>query len=316
MRILVTGAAGFVGAYLMRALTRARHEVVAADAAPPRDRGSHAGDRPFIDWHPLDVVDAGAVSRVMERCRPDALAHLAAMASVPQSQAQPDMAYRVNVMGTLNLLRSARRHVPDARILVVSTAQVYGNRHREAPLREDAALEPGNAYSESKAWADYLALLYADRLGQRIITVRPHNHTGAGQSPAYAVPAFARQVAEVARGRACLPLNVGNLDSRRDISDVRDVVEAYRRLLEKGRPARAYNVASGHHVRMRDVLEQFCRFAGLEAVVRVDPDRWRPTDESPPLDTTAIRADTGWMPRIPLTQTLRAVWRAECEAAG
>ncbi len=311
MRILVTGAAGFVGGHLMSELFRAHHTVVAVDAVPPPGNGKPFAGDAVCEWHTVDLLDVVAVAKLVEECRPDALVHLAAIASVPQSQAQPDQTYRINVRGTLNLLRLFRRHAPAARLLIVSTAQVYGNRRRTAPLRENTVLEPGSAYAESKAWADFLALLYAERFGLAVMTVRPHNHTGPGQSPTYAVPAFARQVADVVRGRATLPLIVGNLDSRRDISDVRDIVAAYRLLLENGRPGHAYNVASGRQVSMRDIVSLFCRFAGIEPAVRVDPDRWRPTDESPSLDITALRADTGWTPRIPLEETLQAVWHAE-----
>ncbi len=316
MRILVTGAAGFVGGYLMRTLLQAQHDVVAVDVVPPPDHGRRDAGKAISAWHRVDLLDGEALSRIVKDCRPDGLVHLAAIASVPRSQAQPDLTYRVNVKGTLDLLRLFRRHAPRARLLVVSTAQVYGNRRRPAPVREDNVLEPGNAYAESKAWADFLALLYAERFGQEIMTVRPHNHTGPGQSPTYVVPAFARQVAAVVRDRATLPLSVGNLESRRDISDVRDVVDAYRLLLEKGRPAHAYNVASGRLIPMRDIVERFCRLAGIEPEVRVDPERWRPADESPALDITALRTDTGWLPRIPLEDTLQAVWRAELASDG
>ncbi len=306
MRVLVTGAAGFVGTHLIRELQCARHSVVAVDAVAPGDRCDD--DPEAIVWRSVDILEADSLSRVLSETRPEAVVHLAAIASVPQSRADPDLTYRVNVQGTLNLLRAVRRYDSALRVLVVSTAQVYGNRRRTTPIPEDATLEPDNAYAESKAWADFLALRYADRLGMAVMTVRPHNHTGPGQSPTYAVPAFAAQVAAVAHGRAGLPLRVGNLDSRRDMSDVRDVVAAYRLLLENGRPGRAYNLASGTPVAMREVLEHFCRLAKVPAETKVDPARWRATDESPVLDTSAIRAHTGWWPRIALPETLQAVW--------
>ncbi len=310
MRVLVTGAAGFVGGYLIRELRRAHHTVVALDAVLPPERHriparTGSGE---TDWHRVDLLDPVATAQIVADRQPEALIHLAAIASVPQSHADPEQTYRVNVQGTLNLLRILRNHAPAARMLVISTAQVYGNRRRSSPLRESSLLEPGNAYAESKAWADFLALLYAERLGLAVMTARPHNHTGPGQAARYAVPAFARQVAAVVRGHGQLPLRTGNLDSRRDISDVRDVVAAYRLLLENGRPGRAYNVASGQLITMREILETFCRFAGIQPAVRVDPQRWRPTDESPLLDTAALRRDTGWEPKIPLEETLQAVW--------
>ncbi len=309
MRVLVTGAAGFVGGHLLRSLQRSNHLVLAVDNSIPSFCEKYSvKDSCAAAWQTIDILDGDAVSRQVAHWQPEAMVHLAAIASVPRSLAQPERTYDVNVRGTLNLLRAFKKHAPAARLLIVSTAQVYGNRNREAPLREDAVMEPDNVYSESKAWADMLALLYAERLGMAVMTARPHNHTGPGQAYSYAVPAFARQVAAVAQQRTRLPLAVGNLDSRRDISDVRDVVYAYRLLLERGRPGRAYNIAAGRQVTMRHILEMFCRFAGIAPVVRVDPALWRPTDESPSLNTTALSRDTGWEPQIPLAATLHAVW--------
>lgn len=309
MRVLVTGAAGFVGRHLAHELAGSGHTVVGADTAPRPPWQAAALRSATLEWQAIDLLDAVALDRRLPEWRPDAMVHLAAIASVGQSSADPGRTYRVNVRGTLNLLRAFRKHAPRAKLLIVSTAQVYGNRPRARPIREDASMDPDNAYAESKAWSDYLALLYATGLGMNIITVRPHNHTGPGQGPNYAVPAFAGQVAAALHDPVNTTVSVGNLASRRDISDVRDVVKAYGLLLERGRSGRAYNLATGQLVTMRAVLTAFCRLADIQPRIAVDSARWRPADESPLLDTTAIRRDTGWEPRIPLETTLRDVWQ-------
>ena len=137
------------------------------------------------------------------------------------------------------------------------------------------------------------------------MTARPNNHTGPGQAPPFAVAAFARQVRAIARGEAAAVVRTGNLESRRDLADVRDVVRAYRLLLEKGRPGEAYNVAAGNDVRMGDVLEELCRLAGVRPARETDPALYRPANESPRLDTGKLARDTGWAPLIPFEQTLR-----------
>lgn len=301
MRILVTGAGGFVGRHLVRELTQGGHEVLAFDqgcSSPvPGATSSSTGD----------LRDAGAMDRLFAATRPDACAHLGGLSFVPAGKANPEIMLAVNIVGTVNVLEAVRAQVPACRVLVVSTAQVYQATAGGPPAGEDTPLLPTTVYAISKAAADLTSLAYAKRYGLPVMTARPNNHTGPGQSPQFAVPSFARQVKAIARGEAKPPLRVGNLESRRDLSDVRDVVRAYRLLLENGRPGEAYNISSQNMVKMGAVLEELCRLAGVKPDLEVDPSLYRPADESPRVDTTRIARETGWKPQIPFSQTLRDV---------
>jgi GDP-4-dehydro-6-deoxy-D-mannose reductase len=301
MRILVTGAGGFVGRHLIRELVGSHHEIVAFDASYSSPvvgaAASHSGD----------LRDTEAVCRLFASIRPEACVHLGGVSFVPAGKSTPDIMLSVNIAGTVNVLDAVRSQSPNCRLLVVSTAQVYRATPDLPPITEDTPLRPVTLYGVSKAAADMATLAYAEQYGIDAMTARPNNHTGPGQSPQFAVPAFARQVKAVARGEAKPPLRVGNLESRRDLSDVRDVVRAYRLLIEKGRTGAAYNISSQNMVKMGAVLEELCRLAKLKPRLEVDPSLYRPADDSPLLDTAKLTRDTGWKPQIPFSQTLRDV---------
>jgi GDP-4-dehydro-6-deoxy-D-mannose reductase len=301
MRTLVTGAGGFAGRHLVRELAQNGHEVLAFDlsfASPVAGASaSHTGD----------LRDAGAVSRLLASTRPEGCVHLGGLSFVPAGKANPEIMLAVNVIGTLNLLEALRSQVPSCRLLVISTGQVYRPAPDAMPVKEEAPLLPLSVYAVSKAAADLATLAHSKQYGLQAMTARPNNHTGPGQSPQFAVPSFARQVKAIARGEAKPPLRVGNLESRRDLADVRDVVRAYRLLIEKGRAGEAYNISSQNMIKMGAVLEELCRLAGLKPKLEVDPSLYRPADDSPLVDTGKIERETGWRPQVPFSQTLRDV---------
>jgi len=226
---------------------------------------------------------------------------------VPAGKASPDLMLAVNIMGTVNVLDSLRAQAPGCRVLVISTGQVYRAAPEGPPVTEEAPLRPVTVYAISKAAADMTTLAYAKQYGLHAMTARPNNHIGPEQTPPFAVAAFARQIKAIARGDAKPVLRVGNLDSRRDLADVRDVVRAYRLILEKGRPGEAYNISSRNSVRMGAVVEELCQLAKVKPTLEVDAALYRPADESPRLDTGKLSSDTGWKPQIPFPQTLRDV---------
>lgn len=259
----------------------------------------------------LDVTDAAGVDAAIAQAAPDALVHLAARASVAASFGAPESVARTNYLGTLHVLRAAARHAPRARVLFVSSGEIYGGADREQPLDEDAPLAPGSPYARSKAAADLLAGAFAAR-GLDVVRARSFNHTGPGQTDAYAAPAFARQLAEMQLGRREPVLHVGNLAAVRDFLDVRDVVDAYARLLDRRVPAGAYNVASGVARPIAEILELLSAAAGVAPRIEVDSARWRPT-QALVGDARRLRRATGWSPAIPLETTLRDLlddWRA------
>lgn len=300
MRTLVTGVNGFVGGHAAAELRRGDHRVVGSD----RDPAAPDADREYV---PADVTDAAAMDALVQGVRPDACLHLAGLAAPADADADPARAYAVNTLGTIHLLAAVRRHAPTARVLVVSSAHVYGAPGGDGPLSEDAPLRPASLYAASKAAADEAALLCGRRFGLHCMTARPTNHIGPGQSPGFVVPAFAHQLLAIRRGEGEAVLRVGNLDSRRDFLDVRDVVRAYRLLLEAGAAASAYNIAGGRPVAVRDILDALCRLTGVHPRIEIDPARFRPTDRALRLDASRLVAHTGWRPAIPLEQTLADV---------
>lgn len=306
MRVLVTGAGGFVGRHLSAALRARGHDVVPADRP-------HPGDADADDALPLDVTDPLAVRGVVELAQPDAIAHLAAQAFVPASLDDPDGTFAVNAHGTLHLLdavRAVAEHGAAPRVLIVSSADVYGAQPRDAyPLRETTAPRPGNPYSASKVAAEALALAFASSYGLDAVVTRAFNHIGPGQDERFAVAAFAAQLARAAAGGAPRVL-VGNLETSRDLLDVRDVCDAYVLLLEgAGDAGEIYNVCSGKATPMREVLRRLIEIARVPVEVREEPARLRHGDTPVSVgDASKLRAATGWTPRISLATALRAVY--------
>ena len=300
MRVLVTGARGFVGRHVLAELAGAGHEGLAVDLPGPDVEGASG------TWV-ADLRDRDAIGRVLADTAPQGCIHLGGIAYVPMSWRDPVKVFETNLLGTVNLLEGFRAHAPAARVLVASSAEVYGPAAGPAPLIEEAPPNPANPYAVSKWAADAAARLYAARYGMGVMTARPGNHIGPGQSPRFVVTSFAQQVAAVAAGRAPALLRVGNLESRRDFMDVRDVARGYRLLLERGGPGEAYNMASGRLVTVRSVLDTLCALAGVSPRIEVDPERYRPADAAPLLDCSKIARAVGWTPRTPLEDTLRII---------
>jgi GDP-4-dehydro-6-deoxy-D-mannose reductase len=296
VRVWVSGATGFVGSWLVPRLVRDAHEVVAVDRE-------------------VDVCDADAVDVSIAAARPDAIVHLAARASVADSFTEPAAVARVNYLGTLHLLRAVVRHAPRARVVLVSSGEIYGGAERADPIREDAALAPASPYACTKAAADRLGAAFAAD-GLDVVRARPWNHTGPGQLDTYVASSFARQLAEMTLGRREPLLRVGNLDSVRDFLDVGDVVDAHARLLDRSVPAGAYNIASGVPTVIARLLDALAAHAGIQPAIEVDPARVR-ADRPSIGDATKLREATGWTPRVPLDDTLARLfdaWREQLSA--
>jgi GDP-4-dehydro-6-deoxy-D-mannose reductase len=287
VRILVTGSKGFVGHWLLRHLDECGDEVVAIDAE-------------------VEITDESAVTEAMTAAAPDAVCHLAAQASVGTSWAAPGPTYQVNTIGVVNVVTAALACAKRPRVVLISSSEVYGRvADADLPLREDQPFAAVSPYAASKAAAEMVALQAWLGSGLEVIRARPFNHTGPGQRPDFVVPALAKQVAEAAQSGADA-LYTGNLEAKRDITDVRDVVRAYRLLLEKGRPGEAYNVCRGDSVSIRSIAERLLVLAGADLPIVVDPDRVRPVEIADLRgDPSRLRAATGWEAEIPLDVTLR-----------
>jgi GDP-4-dehydro-6-deoxy-D-mannose reductase len=296
----VTGGGGFSGRHLLDVL-RARGQ----DPVAP-ERGE------------LELLDADAVRAAVRSAAPPAVFHLAALASVPASWEDPRPTLLENLETTLNVLEAVKEEAPSAVVVVAGSGEVYGV-PSSLPVEESAPLRPQNPYAVSKAACDVLAAQYADAHGLHVIRTRSFNQAGPGQSDLYVLGTLTRQVAEAERaGADAATIRLGNLDSRRDFTDVRDVARAYADAVDAGAPADAYNLCSGEAVSVRDLLELLARAARVEVRHEIDPERVRAHDV-PEIRGSAerIRAATGWEPEIPLEQTLADTvtwWREELRA--
>jgi len=302
---LVTGASGFVGQHLLRKL---RGQRVVAWYYP-----KHAPPAPsaHVTWRAVDLLDRETVESALGLDAPDEIYHLAGAPQVDASWQNVVPHLRTNALGTYYLLESIQRLALACRLLVVTSAQIYQS--SDEPIDEDAPMVPPTPYGLSKLAQDQLALRAAHEDGLDVVLARPFNHTGPGQDSVYAVPSFARQIARIEAGLEPAVITVGNLDSRRDITDVRDVVDAYRLMMQGAPPGRPYNICSGRAWRIGDLLDELLQSAGVEVEVRVEPSRLRPQDV-PVLqgDATRIRSELGWMPHRAVEETLRdtlAWWR-------
>lgn len=299
MKVLVIGCNGFAGRHALAALRQAGHAVVGGDLVrmPPDSVPSLT----------LDVRDLASISNALETVRPDAVLHLGGIAFVPLGWTEPQLVFSVNTVGTLNVLDAVRRQARPVRVLVVTSAEVYGSHPAPAPLPEDTPYRPDNIYGVAKAAADHSALLYAGHHHLDVMVARPSNHIGPGQSKDFVSSAFAAQLAAIAAGAPPV-LRVGNLDQRRDFTDVRDVARAYVRLLEQGHPGTAYNIASGRMIPVRDILDVLCDVAKVRPQIDVDPTLFRPHETRPAYDVSRILHHVGWKPEIPLRQTLEILY--------
>jgi GDP-4-dehydro-6-deoxy-D-mannose reductase len=290
MKVLVTGAAGFVGRHLTAHLERCGDDVVGVDRA----------DGP-------DLLDGPGLVELFASVAPDAVYHLGGWSDVGASWEHPLEAFRANAEGTLNLLQACLT-AGSPRTLVVSSADIYGPVDpEELPIDEGAALRPITPYAASKVAADHLAAQAFRGYGLPVVRARAFNHLGPGQTTRFLAPAIADRIAanEVDGGDEIV---VGNLSPRRDFTDVRDVVVAYRLLVERGIPGEAYNVCSGTDLAVADVAEQLVALATRPMRLVPDPELQRAV-ETPILrgDPTKVRDATGWVPRIPLEETLADV---------
>lgn len=306
MRVLVTGGGGFVGQWLLRALTRddqSRHDITVTG------RGLSSGTAPNVRVVDVDIREPDRVREVVRQSRPDCIVHLAAVSDVQQARAEPRTAWEVNLLGTMNLAQACLAHVPDCRFLHVSTSEVYGRSlaARTAPADESVLLEPANAYAASKAAADLLIGQLAQD-GLRAVRVRPFNHTGPGQGRRFVIPAFAAQIARIERGEQEPVIRVGNLDSERDFLDVRDVVEAYRELIEFAgdlTPGIILNLASGTPRHIGEALQFLLDASQVRVEVRRDEARYRQNEVAFAMgDAGRVRTLVNWAPRVPWHTTL------------
>lgn len=317
MKVLVTGASGFVGQYLVRHLLDSGDAVIACHST-----SEVTGKTPFLvshpehqhilnrtEWAPLSIVDKESVAALIKRVKPDVVYHLAGIAFVPEAEENFERALTINVSGTHNLFHACDKYCDKTTVVLISSAEVYGRiLPEELPLTELTPLRPANNYSLTKVMAENVAQRFSHSARVRAVIARPFNHIGAGQNERFVAPNFARQLAEIAK-TGCAPiLRVGNLESRRDFTDVRDIVRGYRLAAVKG--SGVYNLGSGRAVSIELLLRKLIEVAGLNVTLEYDPARMR-ASEVPEVraDIGKAERELGWGPQIALEETLGEIYR-------
>ncbi len=302
MRVLVTGAGGFVGRYLVRELHASGYDIIATDVI-------EASENSGIDRYPdrfvfrrLDLREMGDVRAVFADFAPMAVFHLAAQSSAARSFEDPRETLETNIFGTFNLLEVVRETMDETppRFLSVGSCEEYGRRTpAEMPLTERSPVEPVSPYAVSKAAQSMLVMQYHSAYGIECMATRSFSHTGPGQTARFVLPAFASQCAAIKAGLSEPSIRVGNLDVTRDFLDVRDVVRAYRLLVEKGRAGTLYNVCRGEGLGLGDALRLLEGMTGRAVERETDPALLRPVDVPMLIgDSGKLREHTGWAPSI------------------
>lgn len=309
MRVLITGGHGFVGRHLAAHQVSCRDDVALGYLRVPGQTDQAPELPKEVQSVALDVTNNSQVVQLISVMKPDAIVHLAGITFVPDGEQKETSVFDVNYQGTLNLLEAIRVHSPKTRLLHVSSAEVYGEpRPGSLPLTEGAELRPVNNYALSKAEADLAAFLYSYRDNLDIVRVRPFPHIGPQQADSFAISGFCRQIAEIKLGKREPLIKVGNLEARRDFSDVSDIVRGYREALLNGKRREVYNLCSGESVQIGEILNRLIEFAEVEVEVQVDPARLRAVDVPDVFGSyKKAQKDFGWKPRIELNSTLRTM---------
>ena len=314
-KVLITGISGFVGTHLTKHLLEKNEiELVGAYRS---EGGLKALEsyRDRIKLERVDLLNQQAVENLIDTYKPDQIYHLAGLPSAEKSFQRPVETVINNVTSGLNILEVLRnREMKQVRTLMVSTAEVYGKiSASDLPIDEKTELRPLNPYAVSKISLDYFGLQYHLAYGMDIVRVRPFNHTGPFQKDSFVIPSFAKQIAQIEKGINEPVLKVGNLEAKKDFTDVRDVVKGYELLMEKGISGEVYNIGSGKSYRINDLLHTLLSLSQKEIAVEEDPEKIRPIEvEEVVCDYSKLNSLTSWKPEIPIEKTLLDIldyWR-------
>lgn len=313
---LITGIKGFAGSHLAELLLAKGDRLAGMDCGLD-DAPNLRHVREHLALFEGDLRDPARVAEVVALTKPDEIYHLAAIAHVPTSYRDVRLTLDVNLYGTLNLLEAVKSTSRNIKILYVGSASEYGVvKKTQIPISEDVPLAPVDPYGVSKAGADMLAYQHHRSFGLDIVRVRPFNHIGPRQSPDYVVSSFAKQIAEIEKDLKEPVITVGDLEAKRDFTDVRDMVLAYWLAIRKGKAGEVYNICSEKAFSIRELLDRLLAMSSGRITVRQDPETLRFSDVALLLgDSTKFRRQMGWRPDIPLTSTLHETleyWRRNC----
>ena len=302
-RVLIFGAGGFVGSYLCKEFLNNGYKVSGTD------KGEGSALPSEVDFYKTDLMQADEVKKLIGQIQPDIIVNLAAISSVGASWNMPQTTMAINVIGALNIMEAARKSEQKPRILFVVSSEEYVI--SENPLDENTQLNANNPYGISKVTQEQLAKLYREQYGLKIYYVRPFNHTGIGQRDTFVLPSFCKQVAEIDKSGKDGKIQVGNLKVKRDFSHVKDVVRAYRMIVESDNCNQIYNVGSGNAYSLEDMLTYIIGLSDQNIEIEVDQNRIRPTDQ-PVIccDRSLIGKELGWEPQYNVYDALREMYES------
>lgn len=300
-RVLIFGAGGFVGSYLCKEFLNNGYKVSGTD------KGEGSALPSEVDFYRTDLMQADEVEKLISQVKPDIIVNLAAISSVGASWNMPQTTMAINVIGALNIMEAARKSEQKPRILFVGSSEEYVI--SENPLDENTQLNANNPYGISKVTQEQFAKLYREQYGLKIYCVRPFNHTGIGQRDSFVLPSFCKQVAEIDKSGKDGKIQVGNLKVKRDFSHVKDVVRAYRMIVESDNCNQIYNVGSGNAYSLEDMLTYIIGLSNQNIEIEVDQNRIRPTDQ-PVIccDRSLIGKELGWEPQYDVYDALREMY--------
>lgn len=302
-KVLIFGIGGFVGSYLARELQDAGYQVYGSDIAAPKT------PQPDVTFVTADLLDAETVQRTIEEIGPDLIINLAAISSVGASWNIPQTTMAVNVTGPLNIMEAARKIPQPPKILFIGSSEEY--EMTDTDISEETPLNANNPYGISKMAQERFAEVYRERYGLQIYCVRAFNHTGVGQRDSFVLPSFCKQAAQIEASGQPGVIHVGNLAAERDFSDVRDIVRAYRMIIESPDCTKIYNVGSGKAYSLEKMLEYIAGLSSQPITIQVDPERFRPVDQKRICcDYSLIQAELGWRPEHDIFETLKEIFEA------
>lgn len=314
-KILITGISGFAGSHLAQYLIKNKNYSLSGTYLLGNSLENIGEIKDETNLVKVDLINAKKVSDLISHIKPDFIYHLAALTSPTLSFTNPSEVITNNLSAQINLLEAVKNaDLENCRILIVSSGDIYGIVKKEnLPISEGVEFRPTSPYSVSKIAQDFLGLQYFLSYGLKIIRVRPFNHVGPRQSPNFVASSFAKKIAEIEKGKLKPVLAVGNLEAKRDFTDVRDMVYAYTLVLEKGSLGDVYNIGSGVSYKISEILSKLLSFSKIKIRIESDPSLFRPLDVPELLcDNRKFKKLTGWEPKIPLDVTLRETldyWR-------
>lgn len=300
-KVLIFGIGGFVGRYLANEFLNHGYSVYGSDM-------NKNGTLPVsVEFYEANLLDAGSVYTVVQKTCPDMIINLAAISSVGQSWSIPQTTMSVNVIGALNIMEAAKRCNPMPKVMFIGSSEEY--EVSDKPINESTPLNANNPYGISKVVQERFAALYREQYGMKVYCVRPFNHTGVGQKDSFVLPSFCKQIAEIEKSGKPGTIKVGNLAAKRDFSHVKDIVRAYRMIIENDGCTKIYNVGSGIAYSLNEMLEYIISLCSQKITVVVDPNRFRPVD-TPVIcsDRSLIKAELGWEPQYSVFDALKEIY--------